>query len=61
MKIYRLIIGINEETDEIEFLEESLEEDKPYFELDGEDVLPDIDSKDFDEALLLNGGRIGLT
>ena len=61
MKIYRLIIGINEETEEIEFFEESLEEDKPFFELDEEDVLPDIDSEDFDEALLLNGGRIGLT
>tara|TARA_Y100000310_G_scaffold276456_1_gene293593 strand:- start:8 stop:238 length:231 start_codon:yes stop_codon:yes gene_type:complete len=61
MKIYRLIIGINEETEEIEFLEESLEEEKPYFTLDDEDMLSLIDSDDFDEVLSLNGGQIGLT
>ena len=61
MKIYRLIIGINEETEEIEFLEESLEEEKPYFTLDDKDMLSLIDSDDFDEILSLNGGQIGLT
>jgi hypothetical protein len=61
MKIYRLIIGINEETEEVEFLEESFEEDKPYFTLDGDDMLPVLDSDEFDLALLLNGGQIGLT
>ena len=61
MKIYRLIIGINEATEEIEFLEESFEEDKPHFTLDDDDMLLGIDSDEFDLALLLNGGQIGLT
>jgi len=61
MKIYRLIIGINEATEEVEFLEESFEEDVPYFELDGVDILESIDSDEFELALSLNGGEIGLT
>jgi hypothetical protein len=61
MKIYRLIIGINETTEEVEFLEESFEEDVPYFELDGVDILESIDSDEFELALSLNGGEIGLT
>lgn len=58
MKTYRLIIEINPHTDEIEFFEESMEEEKAFFELD--DIRVDM-VQDFEEALFKSNGLLGLS